>query len=122
MNNRVAIITIIKYTSNWFMNDPTHECISLLGICVLLWCYRYLQAIENKTELIFGIVDGNTAAVNNSSLLEFNFGKNATSQLNALLNALLYVAPEKFKAGNGSSAFDALMSFFPGTSTMSGFV
>ncbi|CAG0888605.1 unnamed protein product [Darwinula stevensoni] len=75
---------------------------------------RYLQEAENMTELVFALVEDSITYAENSSLLNFMSGRNKTTRLNALLNTLLYVAPEKLKAGNVSKAFDALMIYLPG--------
>ncbi|CAG0888603.1 unnamed protein product [Darwinula stevensoni] len=77
---------------------------------------RYLQGeVRNMTDLVFTIVDGNYSYANKlTSLLNFIPGNDTSPQLHLLLDALLCADSAAFKAGNGSKAFDTLISYANG--------
>ena len=66
-------------------------------------------------ELALTVVEAGYTYTKNLSLLNLMSGSNKQSQLDSLLNSLLYVAPVEFKARNGSKALDILISYVRGT-------
>ncbi|CAG0888604.1 unnamed protein product [Darwinula stevensoni] len=79
---------------------------------------RYLQGeMGNMTDLVFAIVDDAgdySYAGELTSLLNFLPGNDSSPMLHMILSACLCAEPAAFKAGNGSKAFDALMSYAKG--------